>query len=140
MTSVYTSYEVITSTDVGNSVFVTSLPKSLYTRTTVVAADTTLVPVLAPAVVYTSSEYVINTIINAGSTSLQTASTRVVTTSRAATATGTSDGDDNDNDNSASATATRSAAVSTLSQAGGAKQTMIPAAVGALAMGFAAMI
>ena len=129
VTIVETSYEVITSTNVDSSVFITSLPKSLYTRTTQVAADTTLVPVLTPSVISAASTYVVTTITGADGQ----ASASTVTPSATA---GSNDGDDNDNDND---NETTSVAPTSTSSAG-AYATYIPGGVGFIALGFAALL
>ncbi|EHL01812.1 hypothetical protein GLAREA_04325 [Glarea lozoyensis ATCC 20868] len=123
VTIVETSYEVITSTNVDSSVYITSLPKSLFTRTTQVAVDTTLVPVLTPSVISAASTYVVTTRTGANGEA-------VVSTVIPTGATVVSSGD------RVTVVPTGATATST----GGAYATYIPGGVGLIALGFAALL
>jgi hypothetical protein len=154
VTVVETSYEVYTSTAIDQSVYITSLPKSLYTHTTEVPIDTTLVPVMTPSTVYGASTYVVHTVsgidaqqsettviptgatviggANGGSGSSSAAGASF-TASRSSSAR-TSSGTAANGANAASTTA------STSTSTGGAQATIIPAGMALAMLGFAAAL
>lgn len=120
-----TDVGTLVTTDVGTSRYVTSLPPSILTYTTEIAADTTLVPVLTPSVV--SSEVVVTT----NTAGQSTTSTRLRTTSVTVTPSSVIP----------VIPVTGVATTSSPSPAGAAAfATMVPAVFGAAALGFAAVL
>ncbi|KAK3064940.1 hypothetical protein LTS18_001734 [Coniosporium uncinatum] len=124
VTIVTTDVGTLVTTDVGTSRYVTSLPPSILTYTTEIAAGTTLVPVLTPSVV--SSEVVVTT----NTAGQSTTSTRLRTTSVTVAPS-----------SSSMPAAAGGAASSSPSPAGAAAfATMVPAVFGAAALGLAAVL